>query len=318
MEIVPVQFNEIHSAWEQLTQLSSTVGFFQTYDFHRIWIKHFGNGLDFHILSIKEGSGIIAIAPLVLHGSILQFIVTQPVLGKELVSDYGDILTKEGKEKEVCEVIASYVQENTYQLKLDFVRESSANYKLLTANSLLHSTENIDVAPFLKLPASWDEYLTNLPRHDRHELRRKIKKLPEVHLAFVEPTTENLSILFDLMRQSDRDKVRFLTPSMGAFFTELITFFHTKHIAQLVFLYDKENQPIAAVVGFMYHNRWYLYNSGYRADLRHLSPGVVLKGLLIKDAIKKGIEIFDFLRGSERYKYNLGGVDEKLYQIKYE
>ncbi len=46
-----------------------------------------------------------------------------------------------------------------------------------------------------------------------------------------------------------------------------------------------------------------LYNSGFHPDRAALSPGVVLLGHLIRDAIERGKTCFDFLRGEERYKY---------------
>ncbi len=313
MDIVQVEFGKIEHTWKIIEQLIG-VTLFQTYDFHRIWLTHFGKNLNLHILQTTDGGEVVGIAPFILNGSTLEFIITQKVLGEELVSDYGDILFQQGKEQMVWNAIISYAKENGYGLKLDFVRESSASYRILTTYNPQPTTLEIDVAPFLALSKTWDEYLANLSRHNRQELRRKMKKLTDVRLAYVEPTGENLSTLFNLMRQSGEDKVRFLKPEMEAFFTELITFFHTEKSGKFVFLYQNE-MPIAAVVGFIFNSRWYLYNSGYRANLRQLSPGVVLKGLLIKDAIEKGIEVFDFLRGNERYKYNLGGVEEKLYTI---
>ena len=36
---------------------------------------------------------------------------------------------------------------------------------------------------------------------------------------------------------------------------------------------------------------------------------------LLKKSIEKKIEIFDFLRGNERYKYDLGAKDKLLYKV---
>jgi CelD/BcsL family acetyltransferase involved in cellulose biosynthesis len=46
-----------------------------------------------------------------------------------------------------------------------------------------------------------------------------------------------------------------------------------------------------------------------------LSVGLLNKALCIREAIEEGRRAFDFLRGSERYKYDLGGTDRLLYRI---
>ena len=68
---------------------------------------------------------------------------------------------------------------------------------------------------------------------------------------------------------------------------------------------------MAMVLGFEWKNNWYLYNSGYMGS----GVGIALFGMIIEQAIKSKIERVDFLRGNERYKYDLGAVDKKLYNM---
>jgi hypothetical protein len=37
---------------------------------------------------------------------------------------------------------------------------------------------------------------------------------------------------------------------------------------------------------------------------------------LVKDSIEKGLEVFDFLRGPERYKYQLGSEAVPLHNVR--
>jgi CelD/BcsL family acetyltransferase involved in cellulose biosynthesis len=55
-----------------------------------------------------------------------------------------------------------------------------------------------------------------------------------------------------------------------------------------------------------------LYNSGFRPDRAALAPGVVLLAHVIRDAIQRRCRRFDFLRGEERYKYDLGAIPEEV------
>ena len=43
--------------------------------------------------------------------------------------------------------------------------------------------------------------------------------------------------------------------------------------------------------------------------------GLLNKALSLKEAIEEGKHSFDFLRGTERYKYNLGAKDQVVYQM---
>ena len=182
--------------------------------------------------------------------------------------------------------------------------------------SLGGKAEEVDVAPFLNLPASWDEYLFQLGRHDRHELRRKIRRLEKAGAFKIchEGGVAEGDEFFRLMKISGEDKRSFLSPDMTRFFQDVISVFSPKKMLSLCFLKIK-GENIAAVLSFVYRNDVLLYNSGFNPQFYKLAPGLILTAYLIKQSIENGIKRFDFLRGGERYKYNLGGKDRKLYKI---
>lgn len=73
---------------------------------------------------------------------------------------------------------------------------------------------------------------------------------------------------------------------------------------------------MAATFGFELDKRLYLYNSAYEPEARSSSPGLMLVSELVKEAIERGFERFDFLRGPERYKYQLGAQALPLNNVK--
>ena len=75
------------------------------------------------------------------------------------------------------------------------------------------------------------------------------------------------------------------------------------------------NIKIASVLCFDYKNCRLLYNSGYNPEYSHYSVGILLKTFCIRDAIEEGKDYFDFLKGNESYKYNMGGQDKLLYSM---
>ena len=68
-------------------------------------------------------------------------------------------------------------------------------------------------------------------------------------------------------------------------------------------------------VNFDYGSSYLLYNSGYDPAYARMSVGLLNKALTIQWAIASGKRVFDFLRGDERYKYELGAVDRWIYRL---
>ena len=71
--------------------------------------------------------------------------------------------------------------------------------------------------------------------------------------------------------------------------------------------------PVAMTMGFDYNDSHYLYNSAYDPQFDYLSVGLLCKVLCLKESIEKGRKKWDFLKGGEPYKYQLGGQEIPLY-----
>jgi CelD/BcsL family acetyltransferase involved in cellulose biosynthesis len=167
------------------------------------------------------------------------------------------------------------------------------------------------------LPANWEEYLQTLDTKQRHELRRKLRRLEEegkITYRLVTDTTSVpafLEIFLKMFVESREDKADFLTPQAEGFFRDL-----TATMSEFGFLrggiLELDSRPMAAVLAFDYKDTVYLYNSGFDPTQSQLSVGILSKALLIKDSIARGKKKFDFLKGAERYKYHLGGKEVQL------
>ncbi len=71
----------------------------------------------------------------------------------------------------------------------------------------------------------------------------------------------------------------------------------------------------AAVLCFCGSEESLLYNSGYDPSYAYLSVGLLSKALALRKAIEEGKTRFDFLRGAEPYKYDLGARDVPVYRV---
>jgi len=260
---------------------------FQTKEYLAVFARHFC-----HQENIVDGIWEKQEDELILVGM-------KPVLGKEEVTDYGH------------DNISALPQEYK-NIRLDYIREDSDTYRRFKDKAVKQ-----EVAPYLDLPGTWEEYLGGLERKYRKELKRKIKRLEETN-SFYQCRPETVKGDFEqfirLHRLSDPNKNRFMSEPMKAFFWDVVTAAIPGWATNLCFL-KINDEPAAGVVTFVSESEVWLYNSGYNPDQKHYSVGLLLKAHLIKTAIEAGKKKFDFLRGGERYKYELGAKDLPLYRI---
>jgi CelD/BcsL family acetyltransferase involved in cellulose biosynthesis len=64
----------------------------------------------------------------------------------------------------------------------------------------------------------------------------------------------------------------------------------------------------ASIYGLEHQGRYYFYNSGYDQTWRNASVGLVGLGLSLEAALARGNLAYDFLRGTESYKFDWAGA----------
>jgi CelD/BcsL family acetyltransferase involved in cellulose biosynthesis len=173
----------------------------------------------------------------------------------------------------------------------------------------------------LVLPDSWDAYLDGLSGKERHEIRRKLRRLDRagsINFRLVEDPAaaeKEMETFLQLFKMNRSDKATFLSIKMESFFRDLADHLAAHGLLKLYFL-DLNQKPIATVMCFDYQSTRYLYNNGYDSRFSALSAGLISKILSIRECFASGINTYDFLKGSEVYKKRLGGRPVKLYQCR--
>ncbi|MFC2041776.1 GNAT family N-acetyltransferase, partial [Chloroflexota bacterium] len=125
-----------------------------------------------------------------------------------------------------------------------------------------------DVSFELDLPATWEEYLATLTKKQRHEVRRKLRRLWEAgnieHRCFEagQKPGDVMDTFLKLFSLSQRqEKAGFMTARMESFFRSL-----AGAMAELGLLrfgvVELGKLPVAMTMGFDYQDSHYLYNSG--------------------------------------------------------
>jgi len=179
--------------------------------------------------------------------------------------------------------------------------------------------ETEDVCPQLDLPTTWEEYMGLLSKSGRHELRRKLRKLPQggpVDLESLRSPEEVDAAFPDFVRmhvESRTEKAEFMTERMATFFRRMARALAAEGLIELLFL-RLGGARVAGVLAFRGDGEVLLYNSGYDPAYAGLSVGLLSKVMLLERAIDDCRCRFDFLRGAEPYKYDLGAKDVNVYR----
>lgn len=248
----------------------------------------------------------------------------QPVLGQQEITDYGDIVINPASEpsqvQALWESLISWAKEkNIQKIQLDYVRETSPSWPLWSTGVLSAVIKPQEVAPVLTLPMDWQTYVQSLPKKKRDELKRKLKRLAAATPSFefdIVATEQTLADFTRLHRLSDPAKEQFMSAPMAAFFNQLATTqFEGGWHWYFAFL-SLAGERVAAVGYFKRAKEGILlYNSGYDPTHMSLGVGFGLQAYLIKQAIAENLHYFDFLRGGERYKIDLGAIPQQLWQV---
>jgi CelD/BcsL family acetyltransferase involved in cellulose biosynthesis len=282
-----------------------------------VW-RHLGGRGEPYIVAVHEGSRVVGIAPLSVEDHTAHF------LGNPDVCDYQDIIVVPGHETQVMAAVACHLKaRGIRRMELQTLRPEAAVLRALQTLELqdrgVVSVEEGGVTYETALPGSWDDYLMQLSGKQRHEVRRKMRRL-ENHGAFAYKTAgeddspENAAGHFLRLFQMNRtDKAEFMDTTMAAYFRELIAA-ATRHRILKLHILEVANSPVAAVLCFEYGHERYLYNSAYDAHYHDLSVGIISKVLSIRSGIEAGCRRYDFLKGAETYKKHLGGSEVPLYR----
>ncbi len=286
----------------------------------QIWWRIFGEGREMSGFRLASNSGETkGIASLCKRGSCLSFV------GSPDTFDYNDFLVRPGDEEAFYSVVLDVLDDGEWtELHLDSLIEHSPTLACFPelARRRGYSVELAfeDVTSGVALPGDWDRYLLLLSKKDRHELRRKLRRLDTQTewrwfcVSDPDEVEERFDDFLHLMRISSPEKREFMTPERETFFRSLAA--RMSELDSLRLFFMEMNGALAATsLCFDYRQARLLYNSGYDPSLSYYSVGLLLHAMCVKDAIERGIGYFDFLRGPEPYKAHLGGTQKSLYKM---
>ncbi len=323
-------FEELREQWDELLE-HSTARVFQSFEWTHTWWTVIGRSRprrEPYVVLIHADGLLVGIAPFfieripvfgVLHYRRLSFI------GRD-TSDYLDVLARKGWELQVIEALAMHLidQRRAFNvLLLEDITDSSPTHELLTRILLEHGfTGNrflSEFCPRTQLGGSWDETVATFPKSHRNRLLRRMQTVTEESGLSFEHVTDPAQIpaamdQFIAMHQARWNVLGhqgvFGDPAIDRFHREVAPHLHRRGWLILVF-FTRNGERLVGDYGLVFRDECATYLGGSAGDpeFMRLSPGNVLLMTIMKKCHSMNIRVYDFLRGTERYKYNLGAVD---------
>jgi len=288
--------------WSELYRRCPRATPFQSPQWLLPWTQHLYGGGRILCLALRQEGALAGFVPLFRWGTQAR---TISFVGAG-VSDYGDLLFAPGQEGDCVRSVRNFLAEfhDWDILDLQELRSDSA---LLSAGI----AEPCSVCPVLEL-STYPDSMDHKHRTDLRRARNRLEREGGLH--------------FDLAGENNFEQL------MGEFFhlydtrwgtpEPAIRRFHEEVAARFLAsgnlwlsVLRIHGTPAAAIYAFSAGATLYCYLSGFDPERAKLSPGAVLLGWMIEDAIAKGVTTLDFLRHPDSYKYLWGAQDRINYKL---
>jgi len=316
-------FLRLEEDWNTFLFSSDLNSVFLTHDWFSTWWRNLSEDSELHVLIFRDlNDGILGMAPLRIKEDKVLFMASHEV------TDYCDFVTHRKCRENFYRSFLKNLREDYSSLaSFEFIniKETSPTLlyipKLASEYGFTSSQVESEVVPVLNLPSSYDAYISGLERKNRHELRRKLRRSESLGGLKTKKITDSEELIsavdtfIDLHRDSSMEKKNFWKKEgMVDFFRETVHRFALRGWVDLNCLFMKDSL-VAALLNFTYQHEVLFYNVAYKTDFASYSPGYYLFNSSIYEAIATKKTRVDFLRGREKYKYDFGSKECKIYSL---
>lgn len=343
----------LEKEWEELVSRSSGT-IFQTFDWQRLWWKHFASkSHHLFVVLVRENGRLIGIAPFFLQTFEMMGFRTfrqlkligsglrserSPVLSveREGPGDYLDVIAERGQEEKVAQSVRGFVRDNQYlwdEIELQNLPEDG-----ILLNQVLPgmqgpdfevAKEPTDVCPKVLLPNSLDEYLASLRIKVRRNLRHSYRAYFEDPEFTVEDFGSGQNMEGALQALSLLHQKRWNMVGYPGLFSdnrfesmqrELVKTLNKSDRIWIKILRHK-GKPVAGRLGFKFNGQVCDYLSGFELGQQsgsgsYSGTGMALIVSVIKQSIDSHMRVFDLARGDEAYKFDLTSTIYRNYRVK--
>ena len=307
------------SEWDDLCSSAPPRSPYLSWDWMSTWIELWGAGHDLLPLVVRSDSGeLVGAAPFYVsrakerHGIRWLTLIGQ----RNTYGEYLDILGRPGYEREVAEVVVDhllgagrsrwdvlYIQRMLHDAKMRphlaeaFERRRCRTRTVTTAPS-----------PYLALPTDKSEILSHASKNLRQQVRQarnRVDRLGDVELLIAGDNVDYDEAFDEMIRLHHMRWAR-----GGAFGDEAKQQFFRRFGARLLErgemflpLLAVDGKAIAARYDFAYDGKLWCVQGGWDEEYKAARPGMALTMMTLEWGVDNGMTEYDFLAGSQGYKF---------------
>lgn len=313
------EWAEMSTSWNDLLMKSSANSIFLTWEWLYSWGECFlGNDRKLHLIVFYKNNELIGIAPF-YSKTVRKHLVTMKHLGflgsPETASDYLDIFTIRGKEKEVAMLLYNYLfSEKSHEWDSMLLRDMPSDslflmyfIKNIRRNGKYYDINESSYCPQLILDNHEEHYFEKQLKKRQKRLRYDLRVLErsgdvEHNIIQAVDVDDNLRKCFSLHKERWGNS-KSSNPNIYMFLEIFIERCKKYKWVNLELL-KINGQEIASLLLLEYNNTLSMYlmavDTNYNSKI---SVGNIITGLSIEKAIVDGNHVYDFLKGDEEYKF---------------
>lgn len=330
----PADLHALKAEWEALQSNSANRCLYNSWEWANLVWKHLCKGDQLWLLTGRDGSGALVGVTALLWHTYAPIRGTQwrqlSFLAAQVECDHLDFVCAHGYESAVAHAFAARLFAERHhwdRLCLASVPEGSPT--LAAFQPYLDPQQaqpTPEICPYISLPSDWETFLNTTlgqrkRKNYRHDQRRyaktfgaewsyrRVNSAAELSVAF-----EELVRLHQAKWEALGEQGAFGTPQLRAFHRAVAERFLELGWLRLYRLIIK-GETAAIDYGFAYQGRYYTFAGGWDARFAEHSPGDMLTGIIIQEAIAEGLREFDFHRGDQPYKYQWGAQNAQDYTL---
>jgi CelD/BcsL family acetyltransferase involved in cellulose biosynthesis len=304
-------WHELIPYWNALQLRSPEPTMFQTYEYQRIWWRHFGLSRSLFILVIRHGHEVIGIAPLevapvVYYGKCFREL---GFIGVNWEVDRPKFLF--GNQAEICSTLtARFLNDNEHLWDLVRLYEQREDSFTLTdfrsgmqGYGYLTAVTKDAVAPYLRTDTTWETYNKSLSARMRKNLKAARNKLGLMgDFKYIEcksypDVLDKLSWYKQIEQKSWKGAARVGPSKHGhyyRFFEALAGEFGKTGQFHIRFL-TMDDQPIAGTFGLEFNNTFYSLHIAHDHEYSKYSLGTLLEYMELESCFTGNCQEYDFL-----------------------
>ncbi|HVT56457.1 MAG TPA: GNAT family N-acetyltransferase [Xanthobacteraceae bacterium] len=297
--------------WWELWRRSPAATPFQSPAWLLPWWQAFSPGT-LNVIAIRDRSRLVALAPFYVECGDARRMLPIGISA----SDYLDVLLAPECAEAAGKLVSAMAVQPWDAWEFPALPPGAAALELPLPAGCSEEIANDDACPVLLVPESAQDWTQILPPRKRQDLRRALRRSARRGSVEIEHAEEeNAPRFFEALVRLHGLRWETLG-ERGVLSDPRVLRFHREAIlrlanTKLLRLYTLAigGEVVAAYYGFLHRDCAHGYLTGFDPAQEFVSPGALLLGHALTEAIREGAREFHFLRGREAYKYRWGASD---------